>query len=326
MTLDPRRLRLLVELEVHGTIRAVAQHEHLSASAVSQQLSVLERETGTALLARSGRRVRLTAAGVILTRRAREILAQMDAAERELRSTGDEPAGTVTLAVFQSAVHSLAVPTAARLMDRHPDLDVVILELEPHQSMPALTRGDVDVIITTTDFTGAAVDPGIDVVPLGEDDVVLVLPAGHPAAAHEGIDLAAFADQRWSMDVEGSYMSELATRLCRQAGFEPRVACRFNNYLITLRHVEAGLSVALLPSLTIDPRFDITTTHLRAPISRRVVAAVRRPRTAAPAITAVLDELRVQSAPLHPTTAPEVASARTGQDGDPGMTCGTPSS
>lgn len=297
MPLNPWRLRLLAQLEAFGTIRAVALHGNLSPSAVSQQLSVLERETGTVLLERTGRRVRLTAAGLILARRSREILAQMDAAERELRSLGDEPAGAVTLAVFQSAVHALAVPAVSRLAARHPDLEVILLELEPHQSMRALQRGDVDIIVTTTDYAGAALDPEIELVPLGEDQVVLVLPLVHPLAAHEAIDLSALIDERWTFDVPGTYMSDLATRLCREGGFEPRVVCRFNNYLLALQHVEAGRSVALLPSLTIDPRFRVTTIPLRTPVPRRIVAAVRRTPLVQPALTAVLEELRARPLP-----------------------------
>ncbi|WP_405141919.1 LysR family transcriptional regulator [Sphaerisporangium sp. NBC_01403] len=292
MTLNPWRLRLLADLEVLGTVRAVAQAGNLSPSAVSQQLGVLERETGTALLERTGRRVRLTAAGVLLAKRARGILAAMDAAEAELRGLGDEPAGTVTLAMFQSAVHAFAVPAVARLEARYPDVAVVLQELEPHESMQALRRGDVDIIITTPDFVGAELDPGIDLVPIAEDTIVVVLPACHPLAAHETIDLAACADQRWAFDVTGSYMSDLATRLCREAGFEPMVMCRFNNYMIALQHVEAGLSVALLPSLAVEPRFDVVTRELRAPVPRRITAAVRRPRASQPAVNAVLHELR----------------------------------
>ena len=190
MTLNPWRLRLLADLAACGTVRAVAQRGNLSPSAVSQQLATLERETRTALLERTGRRVRLTAAGVLLAGRAREILAAMDAAEAELRGLADEPAGTVTLAAFQSAVHALAEPAVARLGERHPDVTVVLLDLEPHDSMPALRRGDVDVIITTTDFVGAELDPAIDLVPIAEDEIVLVLPAGHPLGSRKALSLA----------------------------------------------------------------------------------------------------------------------------------------
>jgi DNA-binding transcriptional LysR family regulator len=292
MTLNPWRLKLLTDLSMYGTVRAVAQRGNLSPSAVSQQLATLERETRTALIERTGRRVRLTAAGVLLAGRAREILAAMDTVEAELRGLGDEPAGTVTLAAFQSAIHALAVPATARLAERHPDVTVVLHELEPHDSMPALRRGDVDVIITTTDFVGAELDPAIDLVPVAEDEIVLVLPIGHPLTAYESIDLEVCADQRWTFDVAGSYMSELAMRLCREAGFEPTVICRFNSCMIALQHVERAGSITLLPSLAVDRRFDVTTRPLTARVSRRITAAVRRPATPRPEITAVLTALR----------------------------------
>jgi DNA-binding transcriptional LysR family regulator len=296
VTLNPWRLRLLADLATHGTVRAVAQHGRLSPSAVSQQLATLERETGTALLERTGRRVRLTAAGVLLASRAREILAAMDAAEAELRGLADEPAGTVTLAAFQSAVHALAEPAVTRLAERHPDLSVVLLELEPHDSMPALRRGDVDVIITTTDFVGAELDPAIDLVPIAEDSIVLVLPAGHPLTGYESVSVEACAGQRWTFDVAGSYMSELATRLCREAGFEPSVICRFGNYMIALQHVEGGRSITLLPSLAVDPRYRVVSRPLAPPVTRRIIAAVRRVPAARPELTAVLTALRTPRA------------------------------
>lgn len=141
---------------------------------------------------------------MLLAGRAREILAAMDAAEAEVRGLADEPTGTVTLAAFQSAVHALAEPAVARLAGRHPDVTVVLLEMEPHESMPALRRGDVDIIVTTTDFTGAELDPAIDLVPLASDEIVLVLPADHPLTRHEAVDPKACADQRWTFDVAAS--------------------------------------------------------------------------------------------------------------------------
>ena len=150
MTLNPWRLRLLSQLDALGTVRAVAQAANLSASSVSQQLAVLETETRTQLLERTGRRVRLTSAGLILARRARSILDQMDAVEAELRGLNEEPSGRVRLGGFQSSIHTLAVPAIQHL--NHPHLDVELVELEPHASMPALLAGEVDVIITTTDF------------------------------------------------------------------------------------------------------------------------------------------------------------------------------
>ncbi|MCI4061370.1 LysR family transcriptional regulator [Micromonospora sp. R77] len=292
MTLNPWRLRLLADLATYGTVRAVAQRGNLSPSAVSQQLATLERETRTALLERAGRRVRLTAAGMLLAGRAREILAAMEAAEAELRRLADEPAGTVTVAAFQSAVQALADPALARLAARHPDVSVVLLELEPHESMPALRRGDVDLIITTADFAGAELSPEIDLVPLATDPVVLVLPPEHALTGAESVALEACAQQRWTFDVAGSYMSELSTRLCREAGFEPVVICRFNNYMLALQHVENGRSITMLPKLAVDPRYRVVTRPLNPPLTRRITTAVRRPAASRPEVTAVLSALR----------------------------------
>jgi DNA-binding transcriptional LysR family regulator len=292
MTLNPWRLRLLSQLETYGTVRAVAQAANMSASSVSQQLAVLEAETHTQLLERVGRRVRLTPAGLILAHRARAILDHMDAVEAELRGFGEEPTGLVRLGAFQSAIHTMAVPAVTRLASAYPHLDVEVLELEPHASIPALRAGAADVIITTTDFVELPLGTDIDIVPLATDMVVLVVPPDHPAAGRGAADLATLADEPWAFDIPQSYMANLATRLCRQAGFEPRVVCRFSNYMLTLQHVEAGLSITLLPSLAVDSRYAVSTRQLASPVTRTITAAVRRSSPQRAAVKTVLEALR----------------------------------
>ncbi|MFI6638840.1 LysR substrate-binding domain-containing protein [Streptomyces sp. NPDC050504] len=299
--MNPWRLRLLTQLDTLGTVRAVAQAANLSPSSVSQQLAVLEAETRTQLLERTGRRVRLTSAGLILARRARALLDHMESVEAELRGFGDEPAGLVRLGAFQSAVHTLAVPAVTRLAREHPHLDVELLELEPHASLPALRGGDADVIITTTNFDELPLGPDLDLVPLAADPVLLVTPRGHPLAGRGAVDLAACADEPWAFDAPQSYMANLALRLCRQARFEPRVVCRFSNYMLTLQHVEAGLSIALLPDLAVDrDRYRVVTSELAPAVTRTITAVVRRGSPPRAAVRVVLDALRHRPAPpLH---------------------------
>ncbi|KDN16641.1 LysR family transcriptional regulator [Amycolatopsis rifamycinica] len=285
--LNPWRLRLLSRLDTLGTVRAVAQDANLSASSVSQQLAVLEAETRTQLLERTGRRIRLTPAGLMLARRARVILDHMETVEAELRSLGEEPAGLVRLGAFQSAIHTLAVPAVTRLT--HPDLEVQLLELEPHESIPALRGGDADVIITTTDFVELPLGPDLDIVPLVTDPIVLVTP---PDAPRGPAVLSAYADAPWALDMPQSYMANLTLRLCRESGFEPRVVCRFSNYLMTLQHVEAGLSIALLPGLAVDRRYRVATRELSTPVTRTIAAVVRRGTPLRAGVHVVLDALR----------------------------------
>ncbi|MVO85584.1 LysR family transcriptional regulator [Streptomyces sp. p1417] len=290
--MNPWRLRLLSQLDTLGTVRAVAQAANLSPSSVSQQLAALESETRTQLLERSGRRVRLTSAGLILARRARAIIDHMEGVEAELRGFGEEPAGLVRLGAFQSAIHTMAVPAVTRLAREYPHLDVQLLQQEPHESMPALRGGDADIIITTTDFDELPLGPDIDLVPLATDSVLLVVPPDHPAAGRGSVDLAHFADEAWAFDMPQSYMANLALRLCRQSGFEPRVVCRFSNYMLALQHVEAGLSVMLLPDLAVDRRYRVATSELASPLTRTITAAVRRGSPPRAAVRVVLDALR----------------------------------
>lgn len=290
--LNPYRLRLLVLLDSLGTVRAVAETLHLSPSTVSQQLATLETETRSRLLERSGRRVRLTRTGIVLARRSREILDRMTEAESELRALNDEPIGTIRLGAFQSAIHTVAVPAAAHLAHSHPHLHVELIESEPHESGPALRTGELDVIVTTTDYVEFPWSRDlVEVIPLGADPVVLVLPLDHPLARRRAVDLAACAEETWACDRPGSYMAELTLRLCRESGFEPRIACRFSNYLLLLQHVEAGRSVALLPALAVAPCHAVVTRELTTPVHRNVTIVVRRGTAPRAAVNAVVEAL-----------------------------------
>ncbi|MFC7987344.1 LysR family transcriptional regulator [Streptomyces sp. NPDC057336] len=290
--LNSGRLRLLSLLDTLGTVRAVADTLHLSASTVSQQLAVLETETRCPLLERTGRRVRLTPAGLLLARRGREILDRMAETEAELRALNDEPSGTVRLGVFQSAIYTLAVPAATRLAASHPHLRVELTEMEPHESGPALRSGEADVIVTTTDYTGLSWGTDLEVISLGTDSVVLVLPRAHPLASRTTVSLAACKDETWACDRPQSYMADLTLRLCRESGFEPRVACRFGNYLMLLRHVETTGSIALLPALAVTPDHAVVTRGLNPPVRRNIAVLVRRGTTRRAEVTAVIAALR----------------------------------
>ncbi len=294
MALNPWRLQLLCQLEALGTVRAVAAALHLSASSVSQQLAVLESETGVRLIERTGRRVRLTAAGHLLASRGRGILDRMTDAEAELRSLGQQVSGLIRVAAFQSAIHPLVVPAARAVQLAFPAVQVVIEEVEPHEAGRAMLRGEHDLAVTTTDFVDAPRHQDLAVVPLLTDAVVAVVPAGHRLAGRSAIDLSLLAEEDWILDKPGSYMDSVATRLCRAAGFEPRVAGRFNNYLLTLQHIETAGSVALLPELTMDTRYDVAVLGLTPALSRRIVAAVRSGSAPRAAVAAMLDALREQ--------------------------------
>lgn len=290
MRLHTARLEMLSLLDTLGTIRAVAAALQMSPSAVSAQLAVLEAESRTQLLQRAGRRVQLTTAGRTLARHARIVLDQLKAAEADLQDLSGQPTGPVRLAAFSSAMRALVIPLAARLRETHPKIDLEVSELDPQASHPALRRGDYDIVVTADFIDGSLpLHPDVHTIPLLADAIVLVTPRSK--ASDAPADLPDFADAAWSVDMPGTYLSNLVTSTCRQAGFEPVVAGRFASFELLLAHVEAGLSVSLLPELAVDRRYRVATRPLRRPLTRHVYAAVRSRSALTAACQIVLDEL-----------------------------------
>jgi DNA-binding transcriptional LysR family regulator len=134
--LDLRRLRLLRELARGGTITAVAQALSYSPSAVSQQLTTLEKETGVRLLEPAGRRVRLTTQADLLVTHTEILLEKMERAEAALAQSRNQTIGTLRVAAFQTAVLTLVPPALTQLEQQHPKLRIEVTELEPELALP----------------------------------------------------------------------------------------------------------------------------------------------------------------------------------------------
>jgi DNA-binding transcriptional LysR family regulator len=268
--LDPRRLRLLIQLESLGTVRAVAQAASMSPSAVSQQLAALERESGAALLVRHGRTVALTAAGVALASHARVILERIDAAEEALRALRDAPAGTVRVSAFTSAMRAFVIDAAAEVARAHPGITVQLAELEPAENVPALERGEVDLAIVA-DFGDGSLpaSPHLRAVPIARDELQAVLPI---RTTFSGA-LSDLRDEPWLLD--GTELEQHLIRRCRQAGFEPRFAGRLFSHEALLYAVQRGLGVTILPSFVAAPPGTVELRSL-APAAHRELLVLHR--------------------------------------------------
>jgi len=269
--LDPRRLRLLIQLESLGTVRAVAVAASMSPSAVSQQLAVLERESGTALLERHGRAVALTDAGVVLAAHARAILERIGAAEEDLRALRDAPAGTVRIASFTSAMRAFVITAAATAGREFPGIAVHLSELEPDDCVPALTRGEVDLAVVA-DFGDGTLPgaPHLRSAALAHDELKAVLPPGHAFASGHLEDLC---DDPWLLD--GTELERHIVRRCRRAGFEPRVAGRLFSHEALLYAVRSGLGVTVLPTFALDRAEGVVVRSL-TPVARRELVVLHR--------------------------------------------------
>ncbi len=302
--LDLHRLRLLREVDARHTLSAAAEALGYTTSAVSQQLAVLEREAGTALLERVGRNVRLTEAGRVLVRHAQTLLDAAGAAEAEVAQVAaGQPAGVVKVASFQSAFLRIVAPAVRDLAASHPLVRVEATEQEVEQAVPSLRLQHLDVVVGDEyDGQPRPVHADLARTDLVRERVLLVLPAGHRLARRRKAPLAELADQQWAGTRPGTGHREMQVRVCRElGGFEPDLRHASNDFLILLELVRTTGACALLPDLVLgyepgDRTQGIVVRDLaEGTIGRTVFMLTRRATT--PAVAAVAGALLGRSAP-----------------------------
>ncbi|TCO47922.1 DNA-binding transcriptional LysR family regulator [Kribbella antiqua] len=272
--LDVRKLRLLRELSHRGTIAAVAEALAYTPSAVSQQLTALERETGVPLLERTGRRVKLTPAAVRLVERTESVLAILHEAAAELASTA--LTGTLRIGVFPTAVSTILTPAVVALSTDHPGLDLMVTELDPASVPNALREERLDIaLVQEYDYVPVATDPGLQTEPLLEETVHLAALTAEPLTARR--------DSAWIAGTPGTLCHTLTIRACEAAGFAPRIRHHADDFGAVLALVAAGQGVAFVPDLgAVAPPAAVVLTPL--PIRRRTHLAYRRGMGNHPAI------------------------------------------
>ncbi|MFF2552570.1 LysR family transcriptional regulator [Nocardia sp. NPDC058058] len=321
--LDLRRLRLLRELAHRKTIAAVAEALSYTPSAVSQQLTALEKEVGVPLLERTGRSVTLTPAALRLVEHTETILATVTQATAELATARTELTGTLRIGAFPTAVRTILSPALVTLSRAHPRLELLVTELDPAAAPAALRAETLDIaLVQEYDYVPMDPEPGLDTEPLLTETVHLAVPtpasspkpvasellamsensvAFEPVATPESpVDpeaLVAQRDSSWIASTPGTLCHAMTVRACRAAGFTPRIRHHADDFGAVLALVAAGQGVALVPDLglsAVPPGVILTPL----PTQRRTRLAYRRGAADHPIVAAgrAALHLAVQSA------------------------------
>src|SRR5690606_16015971 len=214
MDLSLARLRMLRELHRRGTITAAATALHYTASAVSQQLAQLERDVGTRLLERRGRRVQLTDQGVLLAEHAEEILASVERATQALEEAQETQTVRLTAGVWASVASGLLPTALAALAEKHPGIEVRTRELAPEETPDAVRDGSLDFSFVI-DYTDAPTpwDNGLERVAVAVERLHAALPAA--TAPGSTVSLSDLADQPWILASPRSHFGRAVRVACR---------------------------------------------------------------------------------------------------------------
>jgi molybdate transport repressor ModE-like protein len=288
--IDVRRMRVLREVAARGSFSAAAEALSFTQSAVSQHVAALERETGAQLVERGRRGVRLTDAGRVLVRHADAILARIESAEDELAALNGLRGGRLRMMSFQSGGATLAPRAIAAFHERHPLVELSMLEGEPDEAGERLRAGEIDLaLVYDHEATPDLLGPELELAHLLDDPYEAIVHADHPLAGRRRLSLADLAEDPWVGSTSISGCRRITQAVCREAGFEPRVAFEADETLAAQALVAAGVGVTLLPRLaltTVHPGV-VARTLSDAPV-RHVWAARLDGAYASPASDAML--------------------------------------
>jgi DNA-binding transcriptional LysR family regulator len=256
--LDIVRLRILAAVAAHGSVTNAAKSLNYSQPAVSHHLAKLEAETGTKLVQRVGRGIRLTPEGQHLARRATEIVGRVDAAAAELSDMVGLRTGRVRVAGFQSALAALVPHAADTLRRQHPSIELHLTEAHPQVALDLLRTGEVDVaIVFRYDHT---TPDDIRATHLFDDPMYLL-------SVEPDQTLAGNRDSAWIAGCENCRREFL--QACEEAGFVPPIAYTSDDIIVQQALVAAGMGVTTMPGLALR-------THHAPGIETSVVSDFRR--------------------------------------------------
>lgn len=303
---DARRLQLLHQVASAGSITDAARSLSYTASAVSQQISALERTTGLPLIVRLPRGVRLTEAGRVLADHGAAIERHVRQAREELETVRTLGTGRLRIAAFPSAGATLVPRLVAVFTRRHPRVEVTFEIQEPRDSLDAVRTGLLDVaLIFTYPFA-----PGPDLSKLAvhellADEILVAIARDHALVGRPELDVRDLADIPWLVSTDPD-CARMLHHIAAQGGFEPRTGFESDDYMTVGRLVAAGLGVALVPRLAADamPQM-VRLMPLRESLVRNI--AIVSAADMSPAVSAMMAIARAELA-VETKSRPPVAA------------------
>ncbi|HEX4804932.1 MAG TPA: LysR family transcriptional regulator [Conexibacter sp.] len=283
-----------------GSVTAAARRIGIPQPSLSQQMRTLERAVGGPLLERLPTGVRLTDAGRAFLPDAQATLAGAERATRAARAALALERGLLQIGTYSSLVSGPLLSSLNTWRERHPHVQLRMLELSHHDLIEGVERGlaEFGIGYAPPNWAGSSEH-------VGWDEFVLVLPPGDAVDGGRAIDLRRLADRDWVLYDPRLGIAQLVADACTDAGFRPRVAIQTSQVEAAARLAITGLGPALVPRNNVPHDLEAHVRRLRRPPVWRIAAFTRR--SWSPAASAFLDILREERWPSPPRNALELA-------------------
>ena len=218
--LDTEKLIVLRAVAANGSIAAAARELGYTRSAVSQQMSALERSAGVSLLIRGGNTVTLTPLGERLLEHTERILVELRAAEATLRQS-DGVAGRIRIGVPFREGPAIMSTALTSIRKRYPRLEITLRSVTDLHGAEEVRRGQLDMVILSTFGASPPLpETGLRHWVLSRDPLLLCAPTKHPLAALDSCAVEQLRDEPWVV-CQDNPLGTLVLGLCTAAGFRP---------------------------------------------------------------------------------------------------------
>jgi DNA-binding transcriptional LysR family regulator len=299
---DVQQLKVLAEVSRTGSYTAAASALGYTQPAVSYQMRRLQQSLGAPVVVRIGRGLQLTELGELLLQHADGVFSVLRAVEQEMSSAVARGGGRVRVVAFQSGVIRLLPAAIDRLRASHPNIRISLTQAEPVEARQLIRSGEADL--------GLLCNWANEDLPEGESTMLrrelitdrrcVVMPADHPLAGRESIDLAELADCDWVME---SFRDRFLAA-CTNAGFSPRIVATVDDVLTVQALVASRMGISLMSELGLlaYTRDDLAYRPLRDWPLRRTYALLWPDMARVPAVGVVLREIQAVARAMEQAT------------------------
>jgi LysR family cyn operon transcriptional activator len=274
--MDLRDLEYFLAVIEAGSVSGAARRVHVAQPTLSHALARLEGELGERLLERKARTpLRLTDAGEVVARHARQALSSITSLKDELSALRGQLSGALRIAAIQSLSATLLPRALAELSRKYPGVKPSVRTLAAESIARAVASGRADIGL----LAGAPRSSlrALSVQLLFEEPLVALVRRSDALARHKRVRLARLAERELVLVPDGTFLSDIIHEACQQAGFTPRVRLTLASAEALRETVRAGLGLTILPRGYASPSDrDLVAVPLTHPTPQREVLLVQR--------------------------------------------------
>jgi DNA-binding transcriptional LysR family regulator len=246
--MDLRQLEIVKAIAETGSFTAAGARLHVSQSAISRQILLLEDEFHERLFVRLGRRVQITAAGEALLQLAHRVFNDIRDTSASITDRQKVLTGTITMVGGMTVCLYVFPPLIKEFKKHHPQVEIKVATGGTMRLMRRVRTGQADLALLTL----PADDPALTSVPVLREELMLVMPSNHPLAAKDSVGVEALVGQPFIVFEQGSNTRRTLDEFFVREQIKPRIVTESENVEIIKSMVASGLGVAIVPFQSVE--------------------------------------------------------------------------